>query len=135
MAIDKKFVIRAADDFTWADEMVHDQVKEITNEEGEIIGGYYNLQTESQGTTTPHTREGNETTTAATKRAGDGDPRHDNRDATTTKTQEQDMHKTRNKKRKKITKTNHTTEWIQERLAMITQLDGTGGHEPLSKMA
>ena len=39
MAIDEKFVIRAADDFTWADEMAHDQVKEITNEEGEIIDG------------------------------------------------------------------------------------------------
>ena len=37
MAIDEKFVIRAADDFTWADEMAHDQVKEITNEEGEVI--------------------------------------------------------------------------------------------------
>jgi hypothetical protein len=32
-------VIRAADDFTWADEMAHDQVKEITNEEGEVIEG------------------------------------------------------------------------------------------------
>jgi hypothetical protein len=32
-------VIRAADDFAWADEMAHDQVKEITNEEGEIIEG------------------------------------------------------------------------------------------------
>jgi hypothetical protein len=30
MAIDEKFVIRAADDFAWADEMVHDQ--EITTE-------------------------------------------------------------------------------------------------------
>jgi hypothetical protein len=37
MAIDEKLVIRAADDFTWADEMAHDQVKEITNEEGEVI--------------------------------------------------------------------------------------------------
>ena len=44
----------------------------------------------SQGITTPQTREGNETTTAATRRAGDGDSRHDNRDATTTKTQEQE---------------------------------------------
>jgi hypothetical protein len=26
MAIDEKFVIRAADDFTWADEMAHDQL-------------------------------------------------------------------------------------------------------------
>jgi hypothetical protein len=87
---------------------------------------------ESQGTTTPQTREGNETTTAATRRAGDGDSRHDNRDATTTK------HKNKkDKKMKKITKTNHTTEceWIQEWLTMITQLDGTGGHEPPSKMA
>jgi hypothetical protein len=38
MAIDEKFVIRAADDFAWADEMAHDQVKEITTEEGKIEG-------------------------------------------------------------------------------------------------
>ncbi len=37
------------------------------------------------------TREGNGATTAATRRAGNGgDPRHDYRDATTTKTQEQE---------------------------------------------
>jgi hypothetical protein len=40
---------------------------------------------ESQGTTALKTREGNETTIAATRRAGNGDSRHDNRDATTTK--------------------------------------------------
>jgi hypothetical protein len=39
MVIDEKFVIRAADNFTWADEVVHDQVKEITNEEGKTIEG------------------------------------------------------------------------------------------------
>jgi hypothetical protein len=38
MAIDEKFVIRAADDFAWADEMAHDQVKEITTEEGKVEG-------------------------------------------------------------------------------------------------
>jgi hypothetical protein len=51
-------------------------------------------------------------------------------------TQQQQKHKNKkDKKRKKITKTDHTTEWIQEWLTMTTQLDGTGGHEPLSKMA
>jgi hypothetical protein len=49
--------------------------------------------------------------------------------------QQQEQKKKDDKKRKKITKPNHTTEWIQEWLALITQLDGTGGHEPLSKMA
>jgi hypothetical protein len=39
------------------------------------------------------------------------------------------------KKRKEITKPNHTAEWIREWLALITQLDGTGGHEQLSKRA
>jgi hypothetical protein len=38
VVIDEKFVIRAADDFAWADEMVHDQVKEITTEEGKAEG-------------------------------------------------------------------------------------------------
>ena len=49
--------------------------------------------------------------------------------------QQQEQKKKDDKKRKEITKPNHTTEWIQEWLTMITQLDGTGGHEPLSKMA
>jgi hypothetical protein len=39
------------------------------------------------------------------------------------------------KKRKEITKPNHAVEWIREWLALITQLDGTGGHERLSKRA
>jgi hypothetical protein len=49
--------------------------------------------------------------------------------------QQQEQKKKDDKKRKKITKPNHTTEWIQEWLTAITQLDGTGGHEQLSKMA
>jgi hypothetical protein len=51
--------------------------------------------------------------------------------------QQQQKHKNKDDKkiRKEITKPNHTTEWIQEWLALITQLDGTGGHEPPSKMA
>jgi hypothetical protein len=39
------------------------------------------------------------------------------------------------KKRKEITKPNHTAEWIREWLALIMQLDGTGGYERLSKRA
>ena len=41
------------------------------------------------------------------------------------------------KKRNEITKPNHTAEWTREWLALITQLciDGTGGHEQLSKRA
>jgi hypothetical protein len=71
--------------------VAHDQVKEITNEEGELIEGILIYKwNHKQGTTTLQTREGNGTTTAATRRAGDGDLRHDNRDATTTKTQEQE---------------------------------------------
>jgi hypothetical protein len=51
-------------------------------------------------------------------------------------TQQQQKHKNKkDKKRKEITKPNHTTEWIQEWLALITQLNGTGGQEPPSKMA
>jgi hypothetical protein len=51
-------------------------------------------------------------------------------------TQQQQKQKNKDdKKRKEITKPNHTTEWIQEWLTPITQLDGTGGHEPPSKMA
>ena len=51
-------------------------------------------------------------------------------------TEQQQEHKIRNdKKRKKITKPNHTVEWIHEWLTLITQLDGTGGHRQLSKRA
>jgi hypothetical protein len=51
-------------------------------------------------------------------------------------TEQQQEHKTKNdKKRKEITKPNHTAEWIHEWLALITQLDGTGGHGQLSKRA
>jgi hypothetical protein len=49
--------------------------------------------------------------------------------------QQQEQKKKDDKKRREITKPNHTTEWIQEWLALIMQLDGTGGHEPLSQMA
>jgi hypothetical protein len=51
-------------------------------------------------------------------------------------TEQQQGHEIKNdKKRKKITKPNHTAEWIHEWLALITQLDGTGGHGQLSKRA
>ena len=51
-------------------------------------------------------------------------------------TEQQQEHKIRNdKKRKKITKPNHTVEWIHEWLTLTTQLDGTGGHRQLSKRA
>jgi hypothetical protein len=51
-------------------------------------------------------------------------------------TEQQQNHKNKDvKKREKNTKLNHTTEWIQEWLTLITQLDRTGGHERLSKMA
>ena len=49
--------------------------------------------------------------------------------------QQQEQKKKDDKKRREITKPNHTTESIREWLTLITQLDGTGGHEPLSKMA
>jgi hypothetical protein len=47
--------------------------------------------------------------------------------------QEQEQKIKDDKKRKEITNPNHTAEWIHEWLALITQLDGTGGHERLSK--
>jgi hypothetical protein len=110
--------------------MAHDQVKEITNEEGEIIDGmliykwthkalrHYKLEKEMELRQQQREEQAMEI-----------------RD-TIIETQQQQKHKNKNdKKRKKITKTNHTTEWIQEWLMMITQLDGTGGHEQLSKMA
>jgi hypothetical protein len=50
-------------------------------------------------------------------------------------TQQQQNTQEQERQKKKITKTNHTTEWIQEWLMLLTQLDGTGGHERLSKMA
>ena len=64
--------------------------------------------------------EGNATTKEATGRASDGDPDHHNRRNNNKNTR---TRTTRNKKRKEITKPNHTTEWIQEWLAPITQLN------------
>jgi hypothetical protein len=49
--------------------------------------------------------------------------------------QQQEQKNKDDKKWKEITKPNHTAEWIREWLALLTQLDGTGGHERLSKMA
>jgi hypothetical protein len=49
--------------------------------------------------------------------------------------QQQEQKNKDDKKRKETTKQNHTTEWIRERLALLTQLDRTGGHERLSKRA
>jgi hypothetical protein len=47
-------------------------------------------------------------------------------------TEQQQEHKIKNdKKRKKITKSNHAAEWIHVWLALITQLDRTGGHGQL----
>jgi hypothetical protein len=54
----------------------------------------------------------------------------------TYETEQQQGHKVKNdKKRKEVTKPNHAVEWIHEWLALITQLDGTGGHGQLSKRA
>jgi hypothetical protein len=133
LALDEKLVIRAADDFAWADEMAHDQVKEITTEEGKTEGTLSNLQMESQGTTALcilQTREGDATCNydSSNEKSRQAMEIQD----TIIETQQQQKHK--NKKDKKR-KPNHTIEWIQERLALITQLDGTGGHEPPSKMA
>jgi hypothetical protein len=38
MAVDEEFVIRAADDFEWVDEMAYDRAKEVTIVEGEVDG-------------------------------------------------------------------------------------------------
>jgi hypothetical protein len=55
---------------------------------------------------------------------------------TTYETEQQQEQKNKdNKKRKETTKQNHTIEWIREWLTLLTQLDGTGGHERLSKRA
>jgi hypothetical protein len=75
--------------------------------------------------------EGKAATKEAKGRTSDGGPDHHLRDGE----QQQEQKKKDDKKRREITKPNHTTEWTQEWLALITQLDGTGGHESLSKMA
>ena len=50
----------------------------------------------------------------------------------TRRTEQQQEQKIKNdKKRKEITKPNHTAEWIREWLTLITQLDGTGGQEEM----
>ena len=110
--------------------MAHDLVKEKTNEEGEIVDciqafkwnhkalRHYKLEQEMKLRQQQLEEQAMEI-----------------RD-TIVETQQQQKHKNKkDKKRKEITKTNHTTEWIQECLTMTTQLDGTGGHEQLSKMA
>jgi hypothetical protein len=99
--------------------MAHDQVKEITNEEGEIIEGmliykwnhkalrHYKLEKEMELRQQQQEEQAMEI-----------------RD-TIIETQQQQKHKNKkDKKRKKITKTNHTTEWIQEWLVMITPHPG-----------
>jgi hypothetical protein len=111
VAIDEKFVIRTADDFTWADEVIHDQVKETTNEEGEIEGmlickwnhkalRHYGLEKEMQLRQQQREEQAMEIRDTAIE------------------TQQQQKHKNKkDKERKEITKTNRTTEWIQEWLA------------------
>jgi hypothetical protein len=42
--------------------------------------------------------------------------------------QQQDDENKHDETRKKTKNANYTTTWIQERLILITQLDGTGGH-------
>jgi hypothetical protein len=74
-----------------------------------------------------HTKE-------ATRRASDGDPDHQ---TTIYETEQQQTHKNKDgKKRKRTTKPNHTTEWIQDpRMAdaayATRRNGGTGGHVPL----
>jgi hypothetical protein len=75
--------------------------------------------------------EGNAATKRAKRRTSDGGPDHYHRDGTTAQGQKNKD----DKMRKEIAKPNHTVEWIQEWLTLLTQLDGTGGHERLSKMA
>ena len=125
-------MIRAADDFTWADEVAQDQVKEITNEEGEITDGI--LIYKWNHTALRHYGLEKEMQLRQQQREEQPGAWRSERD-TAIETQQQQKHKNKkDKKKKKITKTNHTTEWIQEWLALITQLDGTGGHEPPSKI-
>jgi hypothetical protein len=100
MAIDEKFVIRAADDFTWADEMAHDQVKEITTEEGKAEGL---LIYKWNHTALRHYRLEKEMQLRQQQREEQAMEIRD----TTIETQQQQEHKNKkDKKKKKITKTN-----------------------------
>jgi hypothetical protein len=85
--------------------------------------------------TSRHSRWEKEMQLRATKREQKGEQATETQVIIYETEQQQEQKKKDDKKRKEITTPNHTTEWIQEWLTMITQLDGTGGHEPLSKMA
>jgi hypothetical protein len=64
-------------------------------------------------------------------RTSDGDPGHHLRDGATARAKEEGRQEEEGGNETQP----HHTEWIQEWLTMTTQLDGTRGHEPLSKMA
>jgi hypothetical protein len=86
---------------------------------------------ESQVTTTLQIGEGNAATKEAKGRTSDAETQ-----ITIYETEQQQEQKNKDdKKRKEITKPNRTAEWIHEWLTLLTQLDGTGGHERLSKRA
>ena len=74
--------------------------------------------------------DGNDSAQSTKGRTSEGDRGHHLRDGATTRVQIKN-----DKKRKKITKPNHTAEWIHEWLTLTTQLDGTGGHRQLLKRA
>jgi hypothetical protein len=75
--------------------------------------------------------EGNAATKEAKGRTSDGGPGHHLRDGATARAKEEG----RQEEEAGDNETQpHHRKWIQEWLALITQLDGTGGHEPLSKM-
>jgi hypothetical protein len=77
--------------------------------------------------------EGNAATKGAKGRTSDGDPQIIIYE--TEQQQEQNIKDDKKRHRKEIMKPNYTVEWIREWLALIMQLDGTGGHERLSKRA
>ena len=115
LAVDKNYVIRAADDFEWVDEMVYDRGKEqvdgimvyICNHKARLR--HYRPKKEMQLRRKQQQEQATEI------------------QITIIETQQQQKHKNKDdKKSKEITKLNHTTEWIKEWLALITQLDGTG---------
>jgi hypothetical protein len=119
LAVDENFVIRAAGDFEWVDEMVYNRAKEVTTAEGKADGiPWYTFGiTRNHGTTVDWRRKCSyEGSNKKSKSTSDGDPDHHNRDPTTTKTQEQGR-----QEREEITKPiPHTTEWIQQWLTLIT---------------
>jgi hypothetical protein len=112
-----KLVVRVADDFAWADEMTHDQVKtakEIAAAEGKTEG---TLIYKWNHKALRHYRPENEMQLRQQQRE---ERAMEIQDAVIETQQQQQKHKNKKyKKKKKITRPNHTTEWLDPRMASV----------------